>query len=286
MDWTKLLFQIINLSVMGLILYRLLFKSVLRALDKRSKRVMSALDDVERREREAAEMYARYQQKMIQIKETIASMRQEANEELWRTRKHILAEVRHEIETMRAKAEREIEETLQRKVYEYQCQLGHLVTALSGRLVRKAGGDSFQRACMGQFMERLSQMNYTRMLPADEYRADGFHPADELHPLNRFDGEQVVPVRLFSAYALDDASVAQLEEQAQKMVGRPTKVNCKVDPALIAGATMSIGDMMIDGSVAGALRSLYERYVADLKSSVAFAPISNAEGLSDGGDHV
>jgi F-type H+-transporting ATPase subunit b len=260
-DWTKLLFQIINLAVMGLILYRLLFKSVLRALDERSKRVMSALDDVERREREAAEMYAQYQQKMIQIKETIASMRQEAKEEFWRTRKHILAEMRREIEAMRAKAEREIEETLQRKVYEYQCQLGHLVTTLSGHLVRKAGGDSFQRACMGQFMERLSRMNYTRMLPADEYRAD------ELHPLNRVDGERVVPVRLFSAYALDDASVARLEKQAQKMVGRPAKVNCQVDPALVAGATMSIGDMMMDGSVAGVLRRLYERYIADLEPS-------------------
>jgi F0F1-type ATP synthase membrane subunit b/b' len=247
MDWTKLLFQIMNLAVMVLILYRLFFKSVLRALDKRSKSATSALDKVERQEREAAETYAQYQERLAQIKEAIASMRQESKEALWRTRKHVLAETRHEIETMQAKAEQRIKETHQREIFKYQCQLGRLVTTLSERLVSEAGGDLFQKACIEQFIEHLS------VLQADEY-----HSADLAGE------EQLVPVRLLSAYVLDEASIAQLEEQAQKMVGSPVRVTCQVDPALIAGATMYIGDMVIDGSVAGALHGLYERYVADL----------------------
>jgi F-type H+-transporting ATPase subunit b len=250
MDWTKLLFQIINLAVMALILYRLFFKSVLRALDERSKSATSALDSVERKEREAAETYAQYEERLAQIKETIASMRQESEEALWRAHKHVLAETRHEIETMRAKAEQGIKDAHQRGIHEYQRQLGRLVTAQSERLVREAGGDLFQKACMEQFMEHLS------VLPADEYHS--VFPADE---------EQVVPVRLLSAYVLDEASVAQLEAEAQKMVGSPVWVNCQVDPALIAGATMYIGDIVIDGSVAGALHGLYERYVAGLAQS-------------------
>jgi F-type H+-transporting ATPase subunit b len=253
MDWTKLLFQILNLLVMGLILYRLFFKSVLRALDERSGRVMSALDDVERREREAAETYAQYQQKMTQIKETIASMRQEAQEELWRTRKHVLAETRHGIESMQVKSELGIQEAVQKGVYEYRRQLGRLVTALSERLISKVGGESFQEACMGQFMAQLST------LPADEYRADELHSH-----ITRVDGGQGIPVQLSSAQVLGAASATQLEKQIGKMVGKPIKMTYKVDPVLVAGATMQIGDIVLDGSVAGTLRGLYERYVADL----------------------
>jgi F0F1-type ATP synthase membrane subunit b/b' len=255
-DWTKLLFQTINLSVMGLILYRLLFKSVLRALDERTRRVTTVLDDAERRERAAADSYTQYQERLAQIQDAIASMRQESDEELWRTRTHVLAETRREIEKMQAKAGWGITEARQRGIAKYQRQLGRLVTSLSGRLVREVGGNTFQEACIGQFIEQLST------LPADEYRADELYPH-----ITQVDGEQVIPVQLSSAYVLSAASATQLEKQIQEMVGRPVKVTYRVDPVLVAGATIRIRDIVIDGSVAGTLRGLYEQYVTNLRQS-------------------
>ena len=225
MDWTKLLFQIINMAIMLFILYRLLFKSALRALDEHSQKVMRALDDAERKDREAAATYAQSQERLAQMQENIASLRQETKEELWRTQKHILAETRHEIETMQANAARDMERAYQKGVYDYQCELGRLVTTLSERLIRKAGGGSFQKACMAQFLEQLSA------LPTGEYR-DAFQT----------DQGQKAQVRIVSACVLDVASAAQIKKQAQKMVGGPVNVIGKVDPALVAGATMYIGD--------------------------------------------
>jgi F0F1-type ATP synthase delta subunit len=39
----------------------------------------------------------------------------------------------------------------------------------------------------------------------------------------------------------------------------------KVDPSLIAGATMRFGDIVVDGSLAGQLQALGERYIESLE---------------------
>ena len=65
MNWTKLFFQIINLAVMLFILYRLFFKSLLKALDKRSATVTSVLDDAEQRTREAIDRCAESQERAV-----------------------------------------------------------------------------------------------------------------------------------------------------------------------------------------------------------------------------
>ena len=89
-------------------------------------------------------------------------------------------------------------------------------------------------------------------------------PADEYHyafPVT----EDQVPVQLSSAYVLGADSAVQLEQQIQERVGRPVNVTCKVDPNLVAGVTVRIGDILLDGSVAGTLQDLYERYAAGLE---------------------
>jgi F0F1-type ATP synthase membrane subunit b/b' len=248
MNWTKLLFQILNLAIMVFILYRLFSKSALRALDEHSQKATRALDMAEQHEREANAAYAQFQARLAQMQDKSASLRQEAREELWRFQKHSLAETRDEIETLRANAARDVERTLETSVHEYRCELGWLVTRLSERLIQEAGGVAFQDACIARFVERLS------LFSEGEYR-DRF----------RVDADQQVPVRVVSASVLDTASVAQIAEQAQKIAGRPVHVIRKVDPALVAGVTMYIADRVIDGSVAGALSTLYERYVAELE---------------------
>ena len=61
--------------------------------------------------------------------------------------------------------------------------------------------------------------------------------------------------------------MVQLEQQAQKMVGQPVNALYRVRTGLVAGVTMYVGDRIIDGSLAGSLRGLYDRYVADVQAA-------------------
>ena len=249
-NWGTLLLQIANFLVMVFILWRFLFKPVVKILDERSKKVTSALEEAERKEREANEMRTEYEEKLAETQDQMITMQQTAQEELARAKSKLLDEARQEIQTMREKAQAETQEARQQAVYQHRRELGQLVTTLSARMMRESAGDAFQRASVEGFIERLDA------LPADEYR----------QTLDATKTEMVY-VQLVSAQELDTDSLAHIEKQVRAMVGQPVEVQLKIDPSLVAGATVRFGDVVIDGSLAGQLQHLKEQYMVELEQS-------------------
>jgi F-type H+-transporting ATPase subunit b len=248
LNWSTLLFQILNFVVMVFILWRFLFKKVIEILDERSERVTSALAEAEEKERQAKEMRDEYEEKLTEAQEQVIAMHQQAQEELVRTKQEILEETRQEVETMRAKAQDEIEEARQQAIYQHRRELGRLVTTLSARMMAESAGEAFQKASLESFVDRLAGMS------TDEYRQ-----------ILEENEAEVLHVQLVSAQDLDEESRSRIEGQVQEMAGQPIEVKYRVDPSLVAGATVRFGDVVIDGSLAGQLQHIQERYMVDLE---------------------
>ena len=64
-------------------------------------------------------------------------------------------------------------------------------------------------------------------------------------------GEGVALVRV--APALSDAERSRLEQALTAQYGRPVHLNIQVEPALVGGMRVEIGDDVIDGTVAARL---------------------------------
>lgn len=65
----------------------------------------------------------------------------------------------------------------------------------------------------------------------------------------RADAERVVKAVVTSAQPLDAAELAKLRESLRKRFGREVDVTTAVDAALIGGAVIDTGDIVIDGSL-------------------------------------
>jgi len=83
---------------------------------------------------------------------------------------------------------------------------------------------------------------------------------------------------LWSAFPLDEASVAQIEERFSAFLGKKIKLTLKADPEIIGGIIVVVGDKIYDGSVKGQLNRMREHLLGlqkgdmvdlgiDLKSS-------------------
>ena len=72
----------------------------------------------------------------------------------------------------------------------------------------------------------------------------------------RADAERVVEVELLSAVTLSDERKAALSDALAKRLQRDVKLHCNVDPALVGGAVIRAGDLVIDGSVRAQLQQL------------------------------
>jgi F-type H+-transporting ATPase subunit delta len=70
------------------------------------------------------------------------------------------------------------------------------------------------------------------------------------------DAENVADVEIVSATALDQQQQARLADAMRKRLQRDVRLTCRIDPALIGGAIVRSGDLLIDGSLKGKLERL------------------------------
>jgi len=68
--------------------------------------------------------------------------------------------------------------------------------------------------------------------------------------------EGTIEAEVYSAFAMDQAQVADLVSRLEKKTGRKVKARVSVDKSLIGGVKVVIGDKVIDGSARAQLSAL------------------------------
>lgn len=68
--------------------------------------------------------------------------------------------------------------------------------------------------------------------------------------------EGVAQAQIVSALPLDGAQVAELKVALEKRFGKRIEASVSVDPSLIGGARIVVGDQVVDGSIAGKLAAM------------------------------
>jgi F-type H+-transporting ATPase subunit delta len=70
------------------------------------------------------------------------------------------------------------------------------------------------------------------------------------------DAEGVATARIDSAFPLTDTQVAELKGALEKRFGKMIEATVNVDPELVGGARITVGDTVIDASVQAQLQSM------------------------------
>jgi F-type H+-transporting ATPase subunit delta len=78
----------------------------------------------------------------------------------------------------------------------------------------------------------------------------------ELYEVERATVEGTIVAEVTSATALNETQEKEIAEALSKRLGREVSLECKVDEALLGGAIIRAGDVVIDGSVVGKLEKL------------------------------
>ena len=102
------------------------------------------------------------------------------------------------------------------------------------------------------FVRLLAENNRLPALPAI---------AEEFEAL-RAEAEKRVEVEITTATAVAEAQQQALLAALRKRLARELQVSWKTDPALVAGAVIRAGDLVIDGSVSGELAQLRQAVIA------------------------
>jgi F-type H+-transporting ATPase subunit delta len=72
----------------------------------------------------------------------------------------------------------------------------------------------------------------------------------------RLEQEGVLEAEIYSAFAIDDAQVAQLVNKLESKYKRKVRAQVSIDPSLIGGVKIVVGDKVVDATVRGKLDSM------------------------------
>lgn len=117
-----------------------------------------------------------------------------------------------------------------------------LTTAQSTELLLAEGAD----ADVGHFLSLLAENRRLTLLPE----------IAGLFEQLRAEADRVVKARITSATLLGDAELESIRLALKRRFGREVEVETAVDEALIGGAVIDAGDVVIDGSLRGKLSRL------------------------------
>jgi F-type H+-transporting ATPase subunit delta len=97
--------------------------------------------------------------------------------------------------------------------------------------------------------------NFVRVL-AENGRLELLPEIAAQYEVLKNDREGVVDAQVTSAFPMTDAQLAELTAQLETKTGKRVKAQISVDPELIAGVRIVIGDKVIDGSARAQLTAL------------------------------
>lgn len=107
---------------------------------------------------------------------------------------------------------------------------------------------------MGEDLDDKMQ-NFVRNM-ADNKRIALFGEISQLFDLMKANREQVLDVKLQTAFDMNDDQQSKLADALSKNLNRNVSLEVETDNSLIGGALIHAGDTLIDGSVKGRLTKL------------------------------
>ena len=222
-----LLAQILNFVVLAILLRALLYGPVTKMLDERRAKIERGLEDARAAEQARQGAEAERARLLDEARAEAQKLRADATLQAEMAAEKIKADAQAETEKMRADALAELGNERNRMLSELRGQIAALAIAAANKVVGATLDEQRQRALISDFFAQV---------PA-KVRAD----------LSGVAGKAVV------------TSALPLTEAEQSGVRRDlglAEVEFKVDPAILGGLVVRVGDRVADGSVAGRLESL------------------------------
>jgi len=221
-----LVMQILLFVILILVMRNYAYAPIIRVLEERKARIAKGLEDA--RQAAIARDNADAEAKKIldAARAEAASMRQEAAVQAEESAKSIVAKASEEAKAVAAAARGDAEEERNRILAELRDQVAAIAIAAANKLVGEALDEERQRALIADFFARV---------PAGVGSISG-------------DSAEVT-----SALPLTDAEQANV-----KGMLKAASIRFKVDPSILGGLIVRVGDQIVDNSVAGQMSAMRE----------------------------
>ena len=156
LDVRLLLSQLVNFALMALVLYRLLHKPLLAALDARSRRVQESIDKAKQADQMLLEMEQRYQSEIERAQHDAHDIVEQGTRTAEQQHQEILAAARDEAQQIISRAQAQAQRELELGEVALRQEIVDLSIAAASQVVGQSLNETEHRRLIEEF---LSQVN-------------------------------------------------------------------------------------------------------------------------------
>lgn len=153
-----LISQIVNFTLLALLLYFVAYKPVLRMLDERSARISKGLQDAEQASRRAAEMEQEFERQMAEARREGQEIVAQATQASERAGQEILERAREESRTQIERAREEIARERDLAMADLRRQVAELSLTISEKILGETLDEQSQHRLIAEFMEQTEEL--------------------------------------------------------------------------------------------------------------------------------
>jgi F-type H+-transporting ATPase subunit b len=153
-----LLSQIVNFTLLALLLYFVAYKPILKMLDERSARIKQGLEDAEDASRRAAEMEQEFEKQVAEARREGQEIIAQATQMSEKARQEILERAREEAQAQIAKARDEIARERDQAMAQLRQQVAELSLTVSEKVIGETLDEQRQRQLIAEFLEDTEEL--------------------------------------------------------------------------------------------------------------------------------
>jgi F-type H+-transporting ATPase subunit b len=234
-----LLSQIVNFFILAFLVARFGYRPILNALDQRRVRIEQGLEDARQAEEARANAENERQRILDEARTEAQGIVAEANQRSEKQAAKIIEDAQQAAEGIRQDARAEAEAERDRLLSEMRGQISALAMAAAERLVSVSLDEERQRELTDEFFSGIRNGK-----------------ASLLAGMEAVKGERAV---ITTAIPLSESDKEIYRSALLDRLGSETTVVFRVDPSIMGGVVLRVGDQVVNDSVAGKLTALQQQ---------------------------
>jgi len=240
--WTFILMSI-NLLIVIIFLNKFLYKPVGRMLAEREERIAGSLKKAEEDRNEAEALLARYEEIIKGAQAEAQKIISDANIQAEEIRAKAGEEARQEADLILTRARNTIAEERAKALNDLQDDLANLIVTGASRLIQKELSVEDHRAMVQEIVEQ------ELVSLVQQYLKEAVTDREN------------VEAELVTAHSLDPAEIQAISQALGQALGKKVNLKAKVDPNILGGVTLQVGEILVNDSLASRLIQLKETLV-------------------------
>jgi F-type H+-transporting ATPase subunit b len=232
------LFQVFNFGVLAVLLYGFAYKPLVNMLEQRKQKIAQGYEDAQVAAEARANAEKEAEKVLADAQAQASQVIREATERAESTGREVVAE--YEAEAAKAKEAALAEAAVERDrmLADVRGQIAALAMAATQKLIGETLDENRQHALIDEFFSGVKAGKVV-VLSGTELSGS--------------------TAEITSALPLTDSEQASVKQDVLSKIGDQATVAFRVDPSILGGLVIRVGDKVIDYSVAGQLDELRQK---------------------------